>query len=41
MTIPIGVKWSNKTDLLSGNKIGAQVGISYDLSNLFSSSPAP
>jgi len=34
INIPIGVKWSNKSDLLSGNKIGAQVGISYDLSSL-------
>ncbi|HLJ87137.1 MAG TPA: hypothetical protein VKZ53_09960 [Candidatus Angelobacter sp.] len=32
--IPIGVKWSNKTDLLNGNKVGAQVGISYDFSSL-------
>jgi hypothetical protein len=32
--IPIGVKWSNKSDLLSGNRIGAQVGLSYDLSSL-------
>jgi len=38
VTVPIGVKWSNKTELLTGNKIGGQVGISYDfssLSNLF------
>lgn len=34
MNIPFGVKWSNKSDLLSGNKIGAQVGISYDLSSI-------
>ena len=34
VTVPIGVKWSNKTDLLTGNKIGGQVGISYDLSSL-------
>lgn len=34
--IPVAVKWSNKTDLLSGNKIGAQVGISYDFSSLSS-----
>jgi hypothetical protein len=32
--IPIAVKWSNKTDLLSGNKIGAQIGVSYDFSTL-------
>lgn len=36
VTVPIGVKWSNKTDLLTGNKIGGQVGISYDLSSLSS-----
>ncbi len=36
LTIPLGVKWSNKTDLLSGTKVGAQVGISYDLSGLAS-----
>jgi len=34
--IPVAVKWSNKTDLLSGNKFGAQVGISYDFSSLSS-----
>jgi hypothetical protein len=34
--IPIGVSWSNKTDLLAGNKVGAQVGISYDFSSLSS-----
>ena len=32
--VPFAVKWSNKTDLLNGNKIGAQVGISYDFSSL-------
>jgi hypothetical protein len=39
--VPIAVKWSNKTDLLSGNRFSGQVGISYDfssLSNLFGSS---
>lgn len=36
ISVPFGVKWSNKTDLLSGNKIGAQVGISYDFSSLSS-----
>jgi hypothetical protein len=43
INIPIGVKWSNKSDLLSGNKVGAQVGISYDcssLSNLFGGNAA-
>jgi hypothetical protein len=34
ISVPFGVKWSNKSDLLSGNKIGAQVGISYDFSSL-------
>jgi len=34
--IPLGVSWSNKTDLLQGSKVGAQVGISYDLSSLSS-----
>jgi hypothetical protein len=34
ISVPFGVKWSNKTDLLTGNKIGAQVGISYDFSSL-------
>lgn len=34
--IPIGVSWSNKTDLLAGSSVGAQVGISYDFSSLSS-----
>ena len=34
INIPVGVKWSNKSDLLGGNKVGAQVGISYDFSSL-------
>jgi hypothetical protein len=34
ISVPFGVKWSNKSDLLSGNKVGAQVGISYDFSSL-------
>jgi len=34
INIPLGVSWSNKTDLLQGNKIGAQVGISYNFSSL-------
>jgi hypothetical protein len=41
VNIPIGVSWSNKSDLLQGSKVGAQVGISYNfasLTNLFSSS---
>jgi hypothetical protein len=34
ITIPIGVSWSNKTDLLEGSRVGAQVGISYNFSSL-------
>jgi hypothetical protein len=34
LSIPFGVKWSNKTQLLTGNKVGAQIGISYDFSFL-------
>ncbi len=34
INVPVGVSWSNKTDLLEGSKVGAQVGISYDLSSL-------
>jgi hypothetical protein len=34
ITIPIGVSWSNKTDLLAGSRVGAQVGISYNFSSL-------
>jgi hypothetical protein len=34
--VPVAVRWANKTDLLSGNKFGAQVGISYDFSSLSS-----
>jgi hypothetical protein len=34
--VPFAVKWSNKTDLLSGTRIGAQVGISYDFSSISS-----
>ena len=36
LSIPFGVKWSNKTELLTGNKVGAQIGISYDFSFLSS-----
>jgi hypothetical protein len=32
--IPVAAKWSNKTDLLDKSKIGAQIGVSYDLSQL-------
>jgi hypothetical protein len=34
LSIPVAVKWSNKTDLLPGNDVRGQVGISYDLSAL-------
>ena len=34
INIPIGVSWSNKTDLLQGSKVGAQVGISYNFSSI-------
>jgi hypothetical protein len=34
ISVPLGVKWSNKTDLITGSKVGAQVGISYDFSSL-------
>lgn len=34
VNIPVGVSWSNKTDLLQGNKVGAQIGISYNFSSL-------
>lgn len=34
LNIPIGVSWSNKTDLLQGSKVGGQVGISYNFSSL-------
>jgi hypothetical protein len=43
VSVPVGVSWSNKTDLLQGNKVGAQVGISYNfqgLSSLFTSKSA-
>jgi hypothetical protein len=36
INIPIGVSWSNKTDLLQGSKVGGQVGISYNFSSLTS-----
>jgi hypothetical protein len=34
INVPIGVSWSNKTDLLQGNKIGAQVGLTYNFSSV-------
>ena len=36
LTLPIAVKWSNKTDLIQGNDVRGQVGLSYDLSALSS-----
>jgi hypothetical protein len=34
LNIPVAVKWSNKTDLLKGNDVRGQIGLSYDLSAL-------
>jgi len=34
VNIPLGVSWSNKSDLLQGTKVGAQVGLSYNFSSL-------
>ena len=34
INVPIGVSWSNKTDLLQGSKVGAQIGLSYNFSSL-------
>lgn len=34
INIPVAVSWSNKTDLLQGSRVGAQVGISYNFSSL-------
>ncbi|HEY2498997.1 MAG TPA: hypothetical protein VGK24_18180 [Candidatus Angelobacter sp.] len=34
LSIPVALKWSNKTDLLKGNDVRGQVGLSYDLSAL-------
>jgi hypothetical protein len=36
LTIPLAIKWSNKTDLLQGNDVRGQFGLSYDLSALSS-----
>jgi hypothetical protein len=33
-TLPVAVKWSNKTDFLKGDDVRGQVGLSYDLSAL-------
>ncbi len=34
VNVPIGISWSNKTDLLQGRKVGAQIGISYNFASL-------
>jgi hypothetical protein len=34
LSIPVAVKWSNKTDLLQANDVRGQFGLSYDLSPL-------
>jgi len=34
INIPLRVSWSNKTDLLQGSKVGAQIGMSYNFSSL-------
>jgi len=36
LTLPLAIKWSNKTELLQANDIRGQFGISYDLSALSS-----
>jgi hypothetical protein len=36
VNVPLGFKWSNKTDLLSGSKYAGQFGISYDFSSISS-----
>lgn len=34
LTLPVALKWSNKTDLLKGSDVRGQFGLSYDLSAL-------
>jgi hypothetical protein len=34
VNIPLAVSWSNKTDLLKGTKVGAQIGINYNFSTI-------
>src|SRR5258706_668338 len=34
ITIPVAVSWSNKTDLLQGNKLGGPIGINDNFSSL-------
>jgi hypothetical protein len=36
LSIPIALKWSNRTELLDANDVRGQIGISYDLSALSS-----
>jgi len=36
ISVPIGISWSNKTDLLQGSRVGAQFGLSYNFSSLAS-----
>jgi hypothetical protein len=36
INVPIGVSWSNKTDLLQGSRVGAQIGLSYNFSSFAS-----
>ena len=36
LSVPVAVKWSNKTDLLQANDVRGQIGISYDFSALSS-----
>ena len=39
LSLPISIKWSNKTDLLDAQDVRGQIGISYDLSTLMSLVP--
>jgi hypothetical protein len=34
LSLPVALKWSNKTDLIKGNDVRGQLGLSYDLSAL-------
>jgi len=36
LSLPVAVKWSNKTDLIQGNDVRGQFGLSYDFSALSS-----
>jgi len=35
LSLPVALKWWNKTDLIKGNDVRGQLGLSYDLSALF------